>query len=116
MLTRVQVQHLSETASPQEFTIWRRFSDFDDVHRQLRAKFPALKLAFPEKTLFSNHSTEFITKRKAALAGWLTTVLQPEFMDNKDVREVRALRLNTSIELARFWCGSCRPRRMRGRR
>lgn len=87
---KLLVSHMSNSLVPpkQEFTIWRRFSDFDDVHRQIKSKLPQYKdLVLPEKTVFNVHSTEFLIKRKAALQLWLETALRPEFMENPDTRE-----------------------------
>lgn len=86
---KIHVVHTStSTGMHQDFAIWRRFSDFDDVHRQIKQKSPRLReLVLPEKTLFSNHSTEFLSKRKDALQDWLKIALLPENMANMEIRE-----------------------------
>jgi hypothetical protein len=102
-LTDTQVTHVPTLSeSRQEFLVYRRFSDFDDVHQQARPpphhlsrsrlqikeKYAASKLSLPEKTIFGNHSQEFLLKRMDALRTWLAAALQPEYMAQKDTRTV----------------------------
>ncbi|KJE91062.1 hypothetical protein CAOG_02257 [Capsaspora owczarzaki ATCC 30864] len=62
----------------------RRYSDFHDLHMQLRANAPevAQKLELPPKKTFRNLETQFLETRKQALATYLHILVSPEALRN----------------------------------
>ncbi|XP_032233860.2 sorting nexin-13 isoform X2 [Nematostella vectensis] len=64
------------------WTIYRRYSDFDDLHMHLKNKFgPLPNLLLPGKRTFRNMDKDFLEKRRAALDSYIQTLLSTDFLD-----------------------------------
>ena len=63
----IRVSHTGVDGDRYEWECARRYSEFDDLHKQLKAKFPRevqlCNLALPAKKLFGNMGSDFIAKR-----------------------------------------------------
>nr|XP_006822119.1 PREDICTED: sorting nexin-13-like [Saccoglossus kowalevskii] len=70
--------------SPEEvWEVYRRYSDFHDLHMMLKDKFPSLfGLSLPAKKAFNNMSRSFLDKRSKALDSYLQTLLCPDVLGN----------------------------------
>jgi len=74
----VYIVHVCRTTSDgsKNWTVVRRYSDFHDLHMQLREKYPSLTwLSLPSKKTFGNMDQEFIEKRKDALEDYIQPLL-----------------------------------------
>lgn len=62
----------------EEWHIYRRYSDFYDLHTKIKDKFPDLsKLTFPGKKTFHNMDRSVLEKRMSMLGEYLRIICQP---------------------------------------
>jgi hypothetical protein len=58
-----------------DMSVWRRFSDFEWLHRRLSTVYPAAMIPlFPAKRLVGNTDESFVAERQAALEAYLSRV------------------------------------------
>lgn len=63
------------------WTVFRRYSDFDDLHLHLKEKFGSIPhLLLPGKRTFHNLDKKFLEKRRHALDAYLQTLLSTEVL------------------------------------
>lgn len=75
--------HVCRTTSSgsRNWIVMRRYSDFHDLHMQLREKFPTLTwLNLPSKKTFGNKDQEFIEKRRNALEDYIQPLLDTNLL------------------------------------
>lgn len=72
---RVSVQY--DTGYIQEWHIYRRYSDFHDLHTKIKDKFPDLaRVAFPGKKTFHNMDRSVLERRKRMLGDYMREMCQ----------------------------------------
>ncbi|KAJ6442659.1 sorting nexin-like protein [Purpureocillium lavendulum] len=80
-----------ETLSGSYMNIRKRYSEFDDLRRQLMQSFPAFRAAVPElppKSVISKFRPKFLEKRRAGLQYFLNCImLNPEFSGSPVLKE-----------------------------
>ena len=71
----IKVSHTGVDGDKYEWECARRYSEFDDMHKQLRSRFPKetklCNLSLPAKKIFGNLDSGFVAKRGNKLADWL---------------------------------------------
>lgn len=75
--------HVCRTTSngSRNWVVMRRYSDFHDLHMQLREKFPSLTwLNLPQKKTFGNFEEDFIEKRKNLLEDYIQPLLDTNLL------------------------------------
>ena len=75
--------HVCRTTSngSRNWVVMRRYSDYHDLHMQLREKFPSLLwLTLPAKKTFGNFEEEFIEKRRNLLEDYLQPLLDTNLL------------------------------------
>ncbi len=55
----------------QEWNVYRRYTHFHDLHKQVRHVFPDAELALPAKSSLSRKSEKFVEQRRAALEAYM---------------------------------------------
>lgn len=76
-------------AAMREWTIYRRYSQFDELKNNMQKKYPEIKsLKFPPKVLLGNMKQSVIDQRTKDLGSWLNAMLSYE---KKDVRKASDL-------------------------
>ena len=50
-----------------KWSVWKRFSDFRELHKNLKSSFPSFKAKLPSRKLFTDLDREFISKRASDL-------------------------------------------------
>lgn len=74
----VSVMRRDIQGSEELWHVFRRYSEFHDVHQSITAKFLDLgTITFPSKRMLNNLAAWFLEKRKAELDEWLQCVLSP---------------------------------------
>jgi len=78
----VHVRKKEQYAEEEEiWEVFRRYSDFHDLHMILTEKFPDLKPPhLPGKTMLKKTSTSFLEKRRKDLDKYLRGVMQPDLL------------------------------------
>ncbi|XP_071484114.1 sorting nexin-13-like [Diadema antillarum] len=77
-VTRTDPQGVTEI-----WDVFRRYSDFHDLHMCLTEKYESLKtLMLPAKRAFKNTSSSFLEKRAKALTQYLQTLLNQDVISN----------------------------------
>lgn len=72
---RVSVKY--DTGYIQEWHIYRRYSDFHDLHTKIKDKYPDLsKIAFPGKKTFHNMDRAVLERRKRMLGDYMCELCQ----------------------------------------
>eukprot|EP00730_Choanoeca_flexa_P003284 TRINITY_DN11353_c0_g1_i7.p1 TRINITY_DN11353_c0_g1~~TRINITY_DN11353_c0_g1_i7.p1 ORF type:complete len:729 (+),score=185.61 TRINITY_DN11353_c0_g1_i7:99-2285(+) len=59
----------------EEWSVFRRYSHFEDLHRQVQHTFPGAGLTFPGKKSFSRKSAQFVETRRKQLDAYMRKVL-----------------------------------------
>lgn len=75
--------HVCRTTSngSRNWVVMRRYSDFHDLHMQLRERFPSLTwLNLPSKKTFGNFEEDFIEKRRNQLENYLQPLLETSLL------------------------------------
>lgn len=93
VIYHIQVTYTSpNTSENDKWTCSRRYSEFHDLHMQLKEKYPevARDLVLPGKKLVgSSLSRDFLEKRKVGLDQWLKSFTDPRLLyDNPTLRKV----------------------------
>ncbi|KAK0176034.1 hypothetical protein PV328_000212 [Microctonus aethiopoides] len=66
----------------EKWHIYRRYSDFHDLHQKIKEKYYDLaKLPFPAKKAFHNMDRSVLERRMAMLNAWLYRLTKPSIMD-----------------------------------
>ncbi|XP_055058819.2 sorting nexin-16 [Misgurnus anguillicaudatus] len=78
---------LVKRAPDHSWVIFRRYTDFSQLHDKLREMFPLFTFSLPPKRWFKNFSAEFLEERKVALEDFLQSLVA-----NKDVINSEAVR------------------------
>lgn len=78
-LKEVVVYKIRATDATREWTVSRRYSNFEQLHRQLR-DVPAYRLKLPPKRLFPNPTPDFVEERRQQLDSYLQQLLQEHLL------------------------------------
>ena len=62
------------------FTVFRRYSDFDDLHKTIGMYIDVSELNFPGKRTFNNLQLQFLEKRRHQLNAYLQVLLSPHIL------------------------------------
>ena len=84
------MSHVRVNGERVEVAVWRRYSDFDDVHLRIKARLPSFTPSLPEKRVFATLDDAFLHRRMDGLRTWLYALLQPEYFALPDIRPVRS--------------------------
>ncbi|XP_051556471.1 sorting nexin-16-like [Myxocyprinus asiaticus] len=71
----------------ESWVIFRRYTDFSQLHDKLKETFPVFNFVLPPKRWFKNFSTEFLEERQQGLQDFLQ-----DLVANKDVNNSKAFR------------------------
>ncbi|KAG8533357.1 uncharacterized protein KY384_002140 [Bacidia gigantensis] len=85
----IEVQRQAgENMPAASWAVPKRYSEFHDLHRRLRQKYPAVRnIEFPRRRLVMKLQQEFLRKRKAALEMYLRQLLRlPAVCRSRDLR------------------------------
>ncbi|CAL1526462.1 unnamed protein product [Lymnaea stagnalis] len=77
--------HKKDPYSDEEdvWDVYRRYSDFHDLHMILTEKFPEISIpVLPSKTVLKNMSQNFLEKRRKDLDKYLKVLMKPELLQN----------------------------------
>lgn len=67
------------------YTIFRRFKQFSDLHSALKKKYPEVVFPeFPSRTLWKKYSKEFIESRKSVLENYIKQIALSETIRNSE--------------------------------
>lgn len=78
---RISVQY--DTGYIQEWHIYRRYSDFHDLHTKIKEKYPDLsKIAFPGKKTFHNMDRAVLERRKKMLGDYMSELSQSSVLSS----------------------------------
>lgn len=79
----VSVLKKTSDGTDTSWDVYRRFSDFYDLHSYLQSKYDSLSgLVLPSKKTFDNMNKEFLEKRKVGLNTYLQTLLNPGLLNS----------------------------------
>ncbi|XP_064614649.1 sorting nexin-13-like [Liolophura sinensis] len=79
----ITVNRKSVDGEEDVWDVYRRYSDFHDLHMCITEKFDAIPgLILPGKTAFKNMNTEFLEKRRKALDVYLKTLMNADVLQN----------------------------------
>lgn len=71
-----------ESGYKEQWHIYRRYSDFHDLHQKIKEKYYDLaKLPFPAKKAFHNMERTVLERRMAMLNAWLNRLTKPAITD-----------------------------------
>ncbi|XP_074658883.1 sorting nexin-13-like [Tubulanus polymorphus] len=89
-LYAVNVMRINYDGTEEEWPVYRRYSDFHDLHMTIKNQFEDLAgLHFPGKKAFNNMSKEFVEKRRKDLDLYLQSLLQPNtLLQHKGLTDV----------------------------
>lgn len=77
--TRVTKRY--DNGHEEEWHIYRRYSDFYDLHSKIKEKYPDLsKLAFPGKKTFHNMDRAVLERRMRMLGAYMRELCQPNVL------------------------------------
>uniref|UniRef100_A0A0A9ZF17 Sorting nexin-13 n=2 Tax=Lygus hesperus TaxID=30085 RepID=A0A0A9ZF17_LYGHE len=80
----VSVLKKYETGRPDHWHIYRRYSDFYELHQKIKEKFPELsKLSFPGKKTFGNMERKTLERRMMHLNIYLRSLFNPGVLASK---------------------------------
>ncbi|KAF6204595.1 hypothetical protein GE061_018755 [Apolygus lucorum] len=80
----VSVLKKYETGRPDHWHIYRRYSDFYELHQKIKEKFPELsKLSFPAKKTFGNMERKTLERRMMHLNNYLRSLFNPGVLASK---------------------------------
>lgn len=79
----VYVVNVVDQVNGRDFNIFRRFSDFDDLHAKLKKKLPNMPL-LPKKQIFSSMSAKVMENRKIGLGSFLQQLALREGLIEND--------------------------------
>ncbi|XP_034946039.1 sorting nexin-13-like [Chelonus insularis] len=78
----VAVNKIYDSGYKEKWHIYRRYSDFHDLHQKIKEKYYDLaKLPFPAKKAFHNMERAVLERRMAMLNAWLYRLTKPSTMD-----------------------------------
>lgn len=78
----ITVKKTNSNGTETTWDVYRRYSDFHDLHMILQEKYDSLSgLILPSKRAFDNMNKEFLEKRKVALNTYLQTLLSPSLLN-----------------------------------
>ncbi|KAJ6230300.1 sorting nexin [Anaeramoeba flamelloides] len=68
------------TEQSQKWGVWIRYSDFRNLHKILKQKFPSelKQIRLPPKKLIGNFDEDFIEQRRSGLEEYINALLQDE--------------------------------------
>ncbi|XP_023020353.2 sorting nexin-13 [Leptinotarsa decemlineata] len=79
----IRIGRQYETGYQEEWHIYRRYSDFHDLHTKVKEKFPDLaKLPFPGKKTFHNMDRSVLERRMKMLGSYMNEMCQPSVISN----------------------------------
>ncbi|XP_064647759.1 sorting nexin-13-like isoform X2 [Lineus longissimus] len=80
-LYAVTVTKTNYDGSEEVWNVYRRYSDFHDLHLSIKERYDELStLTFPGKKAFNNMNKEFLERRRKDLDGYLQTLLHPKIV------------------------------------
>ncbi|KAI7809602.1 putative sorting nexin-16-like [Triplophysa rosa] len=83
---------LVECAPDQSWFIFRRYTDFSQLHDKLKEMFPVFNFSLPPKRWFNNFSAEFLEERRLGLQDCLQNlVANKDVLNSEVVREFLCL-------------------------
>ncbi|XP_043117373.1 sorting nexin-16-like isoform X2 [Puntigrus tetrazona] len=86
--TKFTVYKILVKRAPEEsWHIFRRYTDFSQLHDKLKEVFPSFDFVLPPKRWFNNFSAEFLDERQLGLQNFLQNLVA-----HKDVRKSEAVR------------------------
>ncbi|XP_066586117.1 sorting nexin-13-like [Prorops nasuta] len=78
----VAVRKIYDSGYQEEWHIYRRYSDFYDLHQKIKEKYYDLaKIPFPAKKAFHNMERAVLERRMLMLNGWLYQLTKPAIVD-----------------------------------
>ncbi|XP_011306364.1 sorting nexin-13 isoform X2 [Fopius arisanus] len=78
----VAVSKIYDSGYKEKWHIYRRYSDFHDLHQKIKEKYYDLaKLPFPAKKAFHNMERTLLERRMAMLNAWLCRLTKPSITD-----------------------------------
>ncbi|KAK9499578.1 hypothetical protein O3M35_002596 [Rhynocoris fuscipes] len=80
----ISISKKYESGQRESWHIYRRYSDFHELHRKIKEKFPELsKLPFPAKKTFHNMERKTLERRMLCLNSYLKSLTQPTMLTSK---------------------------------
>ncbi|XP_073990966.1 sorting nexin-13-like isoform X2 [Rhodnius prolixus] len=80
----VTISKKYESGQRESWHIYRRYSDFHELHRKIKEKFPELsKLPFPAKKTFHNMERKTLERRMICLNSYIKSLTQPAMLTSK---------------------------------